>query len=114
MLPLILQVFSYFLIGNGIFDLVLWISKRVFDNVNKALNGVFQNDFRESTVMHGAVRIVAGYAPCRQTRFLATVSYFIEWYYAFRRTKRFYDCIPVIGGMLPLIALLAYDTWFSY
>ena len=114
MLPLILKVFSYFLIGNGIFDLVLWNSKKVFDNVNKALNGVFQNDFRESTVMHGAVRIASGYTPCRETRFLALISYFIEWYYVFRRTKTVYDCIPVIAGMLPVIALLAYDTLTSY
>ena len=32
----------------------------------------------------------------------------------FEEQKTVYDCIPVIAGMLPVIALLAYDTLTSY
>ena len=78
MIEIILTVLPYILIGNAIFDFILYFSKYVFDFVNNNLNIVLQPSFRESTILHGAMRMSAGIAPSKVTRILALFSYHVR------------------------------------
>ena len=113
MIEIILSVLPYILIGNAIFDFILYFSKYVFDFVNNNLNNVLQPSFRESTILHGAMRMSAGIAPSKVTRILALFSYIMEWIYVYGRVKKLSDCLEILLGLLPLIVILSYDVSLS-
>ena len=108
MMEVVLKIVPYFLIINGIFDLILYTSKTLFDKVNTNLNGVFQPSFRTTTIFHGIVRLGAGCYPSQVTIALAFVSYFIEWYYVYSRVNKITDCVPIVFGFLPIMLVLLY------